>query len=219
MGYTVSPKNTNSPGQPAQFFTYRLYASVKQNGHTCEDDDTMILKVNTLPFVKWDPKPLKAQCYAYGDIELNSFFNRGKQSGVRIWSGKRFAPDIYVDSINPTRHMFKTTKLNNSQLQNGKNFQDMIYGLFTDTNGCVNVDSVTQRINGNPILELVNKTYCQDKGDAFMDSSVIKPKTKAGVNFDWVAQVVPGGVDSASILVNNNPMGTPDWHFKFGDVT
>ena len=219
MGYTVSPKNTNSPGQPAQFFTYRLYASVKQNGHTCEDDDTMVLKVNTLPFVKWDPKPLKSQCYAYGDIELNSFFNRGKQSGVRIWSGKRFAADIYVDSINPTRHMFKTTKLNNAQLQNGKNFQDMIYGLFTDTNGCVNVDSVTQRINGNPILELVNKTYCQDKGDAFMDSSVIKPKTKAGVNFDWVAQVVPGGVDSAAILVNNNPMGTPDWHFKFGDVT
>ena len=28
-----------------------------------------------------------------------------------------------------------------------------------------------------------------------------------------------GGVDSAAVLVNNNPMGTPDWHFKFGDVT
>ena len=219
MGYTVSPKNTNAPGQPAQYFGYRLYASVKQNGRTCEDDDTMVLKVNTLPFVKWDPKPLKAQCYAYGDIELNSFFNRGKQSGVQIWGGKRFAADIYVDSVNATRHMFRTTKLNNSQLQNGKSFQHTIYGLFTDTNGCVNVDSVVQRINGNPILELVNRTYCQDKGDAFMDSSVIKPKTKAGVNFDWVAQVVPGGVDSAAILVNNNPLGTPDWHFKFGDVT
>ena len=52
------------------------------------------------------------------------------------------AADIYVDSINPTRHMFKTTKLNNSQLQNGKNFQDMIYGLFTDTNGCVGLSAI-----------------------------------------------------------------------------
>jgi gliding motility-associated-like protein len=218
--YTVSPKNTNTPGGLAQFFTYSLYVTVKQGNHTCEDYDTMVLKVNTLPFVKWDPKPLKAQCFAYGDIEMNSFFNRGKISGVRIWSGKRFAADVYIDSVNPTRHMFKTTKLNNAtQLQNGKNFVDNIYGWYKDTNGCVNVDSVTQRINGNPILELTNKTYCQDKGDAFMDSSVIKPKTKAGVNFLWTPQLMPNGVDSAKILVNNNPLGTPDWHFLFGSPT
>jgi hypothetical protein len=79
MGYTVSPKNSNTPGQAAQNFYYRLYTTVEQGGHTCEDDDTVMVKVNTLPFVKWDPKPLKAQCYDYGDIELNNFFNRGKE--------------------------------------------------------------------------------------------------------------------------------------------
>jgi len=219
MGYTVTPKNTNSAGGSAQLFTYSLYVSVKQSNYTCEDYDTMVIKVNTLPFVKWDPKPLKAQCFAYGDLELNSFFNRGKVSGVRIWSGKRLQPDIYVDSVTPVRHMFKTTKLNNSQLQNGKSYNANIYGWFKDTNGCINVDSVTQRINGNPILELTNKIYCQDKGDALMDSSIVKPKTKAGVNFQWTSMIVPNGVDSAKVLINNNPLGTPDWHFLFGNVT
>lgn len=219
MGYTVSPKNTNTPGGSAQYFSYSLYTTVKQSNYTCEDYDTMVVKVNTLPFVKWDPKPLKAQCFAYGDLELNSFFNRGKVASVRIWSGQRYLKDIYVDSITPIRHMFKSSKLNNAQLQNGKSYSANIYGWFKDTNGCINVDSVVQKINGNPILALTNKVYCQDKGDAFMDSSVLKPKTKAGVNFQWTNLTVPNGVDSAKVLINNNPLGTPDWHFLFGNVT
>lgn len=219
MGYTVSPKNTNTPGQPAQNFYYRLYATVTQGGHTCEDDDTVKVKVNTLPFVKWDPKPLKAQCYDYGDIELNNFFNRGKETGVRMWAGSLWKPNNMVDSILPDRHLFKTTLLDNNLLQNGNNLQMKVYGWYKDTNGCINIDSVVQRINGNPVVVLDTLSYCQDLGEALMDNSMIRPKVKVGVKLDWTVLNYPNGVDPSSILINNNPWGTPDWRFKFGDPT
>jgi gliding motility-associated-like protein len=219
MGYTVSPKNSNTPGQPAQNFYYRLYTTVTQGGHTCEDDDTVMVKVNTLPFVKWDPKPLKAQCYDYGDIELNNFFNRGKETGVRMWAGSLWKPNNMIDSILPDRHLFKTTLLDNNLLQNGNNLQMKVYGWYKDTNGCINIDSVVQRINGNPVVVLDTLSYCQDLGEALMDNSMVRPKVKVGVKLDWSVLDYPNGVDPSYILNNNNPWGTPDWRFTFGDPT
>jgi hypothetical protein len=29
-----------------------------------------------------------------------------------------------------------------------------VYGWYKDTNGCINIDSVVQRINGNPVVVL-----------------------------------------------------------------
>jgi len=219
MGYTVSPKNSNTPGQSAQNFYYRLYTTVEQGGHTCEDDDTVMVKVNTLPFVKWDPKPLKAQCYDYGDIELNNFFNRGKENGVRMWAGSLWKPNNMIDSILPDRHLFKTTLLDNNLLQNGNNLQMKVYGWYKDTNGCINIDSVVQRINGNPVVVLDTLSYCQDLGEALMDNSMVRPKVKVGVKLDWSVLGYPNGVDPSNILNNNNPWGTPDWRFTFGDPT
>ncbi len=217
--YVVSPKNTNSNGGSAQNFNYQFYAKVTQSGHTCEDYDTMTIKVNTLPIVTWTKKPLPPQCYDYGDIELNSFLNVGKTNGVRMWSGTLQKKDQYVDSITTTRHLFKTTLLDNSKLQNGQNYQAKVYGWFKDTNGCVNYDSAIQRINGNPILQLTPKIYCQDLGEASMDNNVVRPKTKAGIKWTWEVKTVPSGVDANNVLYNNNPFGTPDFRFKFGDPT
>ncbi len=232
--YTVKPTNTNAPGGAPQFFSYDLYTKVTQGGVTCEDRDTMVLRVNALPFVKWDPKPLKSQCYVYGDIELNSFFNRGKESGVRIWGFENKTPNnVYskpstvspapsgsvfnmVDSVTTTRHRFKTTALQNASLQNGNSFQAKIYGWYKDTNGCINIDSVIQRINGNPMVDLRDSSFCQDLGEISMDQVTAKPKVKIGIKLDWTVLQSPGGIDPTAILVNNNPMGTPDWRFKFG---
>jgi hypothetical protein len=235
--YTIKPANTNSPGGAPQFFDYDLYTKVTQGGVTCEDRDTIRVRVNTLPFVKWDPKPLKAQCFVYGDIEVNNFFNRGKENGVRIWGFENKLPNnVYtkpstspnpgsgsafnmIDSVTTTRHRFKTTALNNSQLQNGNSFQGKIYGWYKDTNGCINIDSVIQRINGNPMVDLSDSIFCQDLGEISMDAITRRPKVKIGIKMDWTVLQSPGGIDPSAILYNNNPFGSPDWRFKFGNPT
>ncbi|MGB1093199.1 MAG: gliding motility-associated C-terminal domain-containing protein [Bacteroidia bacterium] len=217
--YTVSPRNTGPNGGSEQNFLYSLYTKVTQGGHSCEHTDTMQITVNALPVVKWLKKPLPSECFDYGDIELNSFLNVGKDNGVRIWGGSFEKPNNMVDSVTPSRHIFKTTNLSNSQLQNGKNYQEKIYGWFKDDNGCINYDSTIQRIDGNPILELKDKVYCQDLGEIKMDETVEFPKTKSGKQFEWVVQEWASGTDSARLLVNLNPWGTPDWRFKFGSPT
>ena len=219
MVYDVSPRNTNANGGGDQTFVYELYTKVTEGGHTCEDKDTMEILVHTLPVVKWSKNPLPAQCYDYGDILLNSFLNVGETAGVRIWGGSLYNPDNYVDSQTETRHLFLTSTLDNSLLQNGKNFREKIYGWYQDGNGCINKDSTVQIINGNPIIELISKTYCQDLGQVSMDNNVKRPATKTGITMDWVAKEVPAGVDSASVVQNMNPWGTPDWQFLFGDPT
>ncbi|MFN5889313.1 MAG: hypothetical protein ACK448_02865, partial [Bacteroidota bacterium] len=231
--YSIKPANTNTPGGAPQFFDYDLYTKVTQGGVTCEDRDTIRVRVNALPFVKWDPKPLKSQCFVYGDIELNNFFNRGKENGVRIWAFENKLPNnVYtkpsttpnpgagsafnmVDSVTTTRHRFKTTALNNAQLQNGNSFQGKVYGWYKDTNGCINIDSVIQRINGNPMVDLADSTFCQDLGEISMDAITRRPKVKIGIKMDWTILQSPGGIPS-SILYNNNPLGSPDWRFRFG---
>jgi gliding motility-associated-like protein len=217
--YVVNPRNTNANGGSLQSYNYSVYVKVTQGGHTCEDYDTVTVNVNTLPVVVWSKKPLPSECYDYGDIELNSFLNVGKTNGVQIWGGSLRKRSNMVDSMLPTRHVFKTSNLNNSQLQNGKNYTEKIYGWFKDANGCVNFDSTVQRIDGNPILELKDRVYCQDLGEVKMDETVIFPKSKAGKLYDWRVKEWASGTDSARLLVNLNPFGTPDWRFRFGTPT
>jgi gliding motility-associated-like protein len=214
--YTVSPRNTNATGGSLQSYSYGLYAKVTQGGHTCEHRDTVVVNVNTLPVVQWTRKPLPSRCYDYGDIELNSFLNVGRTAGVQIWGGSLARRSNMVDSMLPTRHVFKTSNLSNNDLQNGKNYTERIYGWFRDDNGCINIDSVNQRIDGNPILQLRDRTFCQDLGQVSMDSVVVLPKTKAGKTYDWRVREWASGTDSAQLLINLNPFGTPDWRFRFG---
>ena len=101
-----------------------------------------------MPFVKWDPKPLKAQCFVYGDIEVNGFFNKGKDVNTRMWAFENKFPNNvntkpttsgvsrnYIDSLTTGRHLFKTTYLNNDQLQNGLSFQGKIMHRIRITMG------------------------------------------------------------------------------------
>ena len=232
--YTIKPNNTNTPGNAAQLFYYELLTKVTQGGHECQHIDTIEIKVNTLPFVKWDPKPLKAQCFVYGDIEVNGFFNKGKDVNTRMWAFENKFPNNvntkpttsgvsrnYIDSLTTGRHLFKTTYLNNDQLQNGLSFQGKIYASYKDNNGCVNIDSVIQRINGNPLVDIRDSTFCQDLGSIKMDQITVRPKVKIGIKVDWTVMKngTPGGVDPTKILANDNPFGTPDWVFRFGDPT
>ena len=173
------------------------------------------------------------------DIEVNPFFSQGKDAKTRIWAFENKSPynvntkpttsaspgpgyaRNYIDSLTTGRHLFKTTFLNNTQLQNGNSFQAKIYAAYTDANGCVNIDSVVQRINGNPMVDIRDSVFCQDLGSIKMDQITVKPKVKIGIKVDWsvMKNGTPGGVDPAKILSNDNPFGTPDWVFRFGNPT
>jgi len=49
-------------------YMFTLKTVLTQNGHTCEDMDTIFVRVKPLPKIGWDPKPLKPQCYSYGSV-------------------------------------------------------------------------------------------------------------------------------------------------------
>ncbi|MFY7946456.1 MAG: PKD domain-containing protein, partial [Bacteroidia bacterium] len=100
----------------------------------------------------------------------------------------------------------------------GKFLEDNLTLWFKDTNGCVNTATTKQRINGNPVIELTEKTYCQDKGSASMDSSVIRPRTKFGTRQKWEVLETPG-VDPSKVLSDMSGGAGTDWVLFFGDVT
>ncbi|MEY2938873.1 MAG: hypothetical protein RL062_1462, partial [Bacteroidota bacterium] len=69
--------------------------------------------------------------------------------------------------------------------------------------------------------DIRDSTFCQDLGSIKMDQITVRPKVKIGIKVDWTVMKngTPGGVDPAKILSNDNPFGTPDWVFRFGDPT
>lgn len=229
--YQVGPKNTNANGGPAQYFAYDLFVKINQGGLVCEHRDTMVIKVNTLPIVGWSKNPLDPRCHDYGDIVLNTFVTSPlpvlrKAGTFRIWgttSGYGFKSgnntNGLVDSQLTDRHIFKTSKIdNNTTLSGGKFLEDNLTVWFKDTNGCVNTASTRQRINGNPIIKLTEKTYCQDKGWAKLDNSVIRPASKFGTQQNWIVLSVPSGVNPSLVLADPSGNGT-DWELRFGSST
>jgi gliding motility-associated-like protein len=218
FSYKVSPRNVNSPGGSPSYFNYELYTKVTQGGVTCEHYDTMQIKVNVLPRVWWDPKPLKSQCHAFGDIPLYPFVNPKTGKDISVWSGTRKVRNTMVDSLAPNQFIYRTTKINNSSLQNGVFRQDKIYLQYIDSNKCINVDSNTQRINGTPMVQLQKKTYCQDLGKAPLANSIIRPQPSISVNITWKVLEVPSGIDPTGILYED-PIGTQRYWMQFGDPT
>ena len=51
FSYKVSPRNPGSPGGTPVSYSYELYTRVTQGGVTCENYDTLQIKVNSLPRV------------------------------------------------------------------------------------------------------------------------------------------------------------------------
>jgi gliding motility-associated-like protein len=218
FSYKVSPRNPGSPGGTPVSYSYELYTRVTQGGVTCEDYDTLQIKVNSLPRVWWDPKPLKSQCHAFGDIPLYPFVNPKAGTGISVWSGTRRVRNNMVDSLAPNQFVYRTTKINNSTLQNGSFRQDKVYLQYKDTNNCINVDSTTQRINGTPVVQLQKKTYCQDLGKAPLANSIVRPQPGISVSISWRVLGSPSGVDPSSILYED-PVGTQRYWMKFGNPT
>lgn len=210
--YNVVSNIKNSP------YTYVLKTSILQNGITCVGLDTTVVSIKPLPKISWGR--LDPQCYDYGNIWLQDEFIKPNTLGTwDIWSGtlRTKTPPVYGNTPDNGRFYLNMSDIDNNKLQGGNNLSIKIYGKFLDTNGCSNIDSTIQVINGTPLIKLHTKTYCQDLGEIDLFKEIIDiPRTKAGNNFTWEVLDYPGGVNKNLLLNNKNPFGTPDWWFKFG---
>jgi gliding motility-associated-like protein len=210
--YDVVANIKNSPYQ------YVLRTTINQNGITCTDYDTTYISIKPLPNISW--KRLSPQCYDYGDIWLHDELIKPHTLGSwDIWSGTLKSKSTPVYGLTPYNGRFylNMSDIDNNKLQGGNNLSIKIYGKFLDTNGCSNIDSTVQVINGTPLIKLFSKQFCQDFGEIDLFKEIVDiPRTKAGNNLTWEVLEYPSGVNKDLLLVNKNPIGTPDWYFKFG---
>jgi len=200
-------------------YMFTLKTVLTQNGHSCEDMDTMFVRVKPLPKISWNPKPLKPECYSYGDKWMEPFIVKPHNFGTYdIWSGTKNKVGNIVTPYFPYngRFLFNTISLDNSKLQGGNNFTTKVYVKFNDTNGCSNIDSTTQTIYGTPLITLVPKTICQDIGSMMMDVLRTKPATKSGVYMRWDVVRAPSGIDTSKLLFNISSNSIPNIRFNFG---
>jgi gliding motility-associated-like protein len=201
-------------------YMFTLKTTLTQNGHVCEDIDTMFVRVKPLPKISWNSKPLKPQCYSYGNIWMEPFIVKPHNFGTYdIWNGDKYkkSGNITLPTIPYNgRFLFNTTSLDNSKLQGGSNYNTKIYVKFNDTNGCSNMDSTIQTIYGTPLIELVPKTICQDIGFLMMDVLRTKPASKNGVSMNWEVVRAPSGIDTSILLSNISGGGVPNIRFGFG---
>jgi gliding motility-associated-like protein len=201
-------------------YMFTLKTVLTQNGHSCEDMDTMFVRVKPLPKINWSPKPLKPQCYSYGSIWTEPFLVKPHNFGTYdIWNGDKFKKSgniTYGYTPYNGRFLFNITLLDNSKLQGGNNYTTKMYVKFNDTNGCSNIDSTTQTIYGTPIIQLRKATVCQDIGFFMMDNLRIRPATKNGVNMLWEVVRAPNGVDTSKLLYNISTNSIPNIKFNFG---
>ena len=201
-------------------YMFTLKTVLTQNGHTCEDMDTMFVRVKPLPKISWSPKPLKPQCYSYGSIWMEPFLVKPHNFGTYdIWNGDKFKKSgniTYGYTPYNGRFLFNTGLLDNNKLQGGNSYTTKMYVKFNDTNGCSNIDSTTQTIYGTPLITLVPKTICQDVGSMMMDVLRTKPATKSGVYMRWDVIRAPSGIDTSKLLFDISGGGTPNIKFNFG---
>ncbi|MBS3914178.1 MAG: hypothetical protein KG003_06740 [Bacteroidetes bacterium] len=187
--------------------TIRIQAT-DSNG--CIMKDTAAVIVWELPKIAWISDPLNTRCHDYGDFNLDPlliepFSGLRTNSNFRIYGSlTKFGAYGLVDSIKPDEHYFRTTKINNAlELSSGKSVTETITAWFRDTNGCENSATTKQKINGNPIIELTDKTFCQNMlGEITADSFVIKPKIKFGAQYTWTAVTCPSGVNLKDVFTN-----------------
>ena len=201
-------------------YMFTLKTMLTQNGHSCEDMDTMFVRVKPLPKISWSPKPLKPQCYSYGSIWAETFLVKPHNFGTYdIWNGDKFKKSgniTYGYTPYNGRFLFNATLLDNTKLQGGNNYTTKMYVKFNDSNGCSNIDSTTQTIYGTPLITLVPKTICQDIGTMMMDLLRTRPASKSGVYMRWDVVRAPSGIDTSKLLYDISGGVTPNIRFNFG---
>jgi hypothetical protein len=195
------------------------------DSNLCTMMDTMLIFKFNVDTVLWQKNPLQSKCWSTGDFKLQNLLLRPdsaaqKKGTLRIWGSlTAYGKTGLVDSTGKNNFIFRTSKINNAtELQSGKNVTEKIYVWFRDSNGCSsNTVSVNQRINGNPIVDVIDTSLCQSTGYFTLDAAVIRPKVKFGAIQTWVSTLAPGGVNKNDIIIDNSGGAGTDWWFVFGN--
>jgi gliding motility-associated-like protein len=164
---------------------YEYYVKITQGGVTCEDKDTINVLVNLLPTFNY--KGIAPRCYAEGAINLTTNGTAIAKSGdqtqtepiIRYFQNKK--PSWITGGpvkVNTFKYDYPSFITNAQVPKTG--LRDSICYDYTDYKGCYNKECKLIRLNTNPIVDIVNKTHCQQAGLLTLDNLVKLPSSKIG---------------------------------------
>ncbi|MBS3914177.1 MAG: hypothetical protein KG003_06735 [Bacteroidetes bacterium] len=163
----------------------------------CSSRDTQIIKQLPDPHVIWT-KSLYQVCHDSLNVLLNKLVNIGDSTTTNI-----YCQDSKYMSYSGGNYYFSPNKSDNIFLQSAS-VEFKIYAAFTSKwHQCFSRDSSVIRINGNPIVEISDGSFCQDIGTYVLDSFIIKPKITFGITRTWKAISAPTGVNKAGLIYSS----------------
>ena len=208
--------NTNVGGKaiekvaPNSDRCYELYMEVTQNGHSCENKDTMCVVVNPLPDLY--TKALKPYCYNYGKVNLSA------DAAPRL-KDIIFSSGIagLVEKVGST-WWFNTPMLDASKVHN-----IMIIKEYTNpVTLCYKKDSFPIRILDNPVVKVQDQTFCQDYGEVELSGGTAKilispsQATKDGGLRTWSVLSKDGNTPPPGVLKNTGTPFDAKWIMNLG---
>ena len=192
---------------------YELFMEVVQNGHSCENKDTMCVIVNPLPDLY--TKPLKPYCYNYGKVNLTA-------------DAKAANPlDLIFSSNTPglVEKSGSTWWFNTPMLDGSKAHNITIYKEFTDPlTACYKLDSFKINILDNPVVVTQDVTFCQDYGEVELSggaAKIVLIPTQGNISGGfrtWSILDKDGGAVPPNALRNDGNSFNAKWMFNPGNV-
>jgi gliding motility-associated-like protein len=156
MTNTILGGNSEQDLTPNTDRCYKLYLSITQNNHTCEDIDTTCVVVSPLPVL--NVKTLPKFCYDYGDINLTGQ-TEADPVDMTFWSKvpgfvEKRGQNYWVSPDKPRK-------------------ENIYYEYTNPITKCFNMDSFELEIQPNPTISLTKGTYCQDKGTVDLSKEMV----------------------------------------------
>ena len=189
---------------------YELYMEVVQNGHSCENADTMCVVVNPLPDLT--TKPLKPYCYNDGKVSLTA-------------DAAPTTPDLIFGSATPglVEKIGSTWWFNTPMLDPTKGHRIYITKEYTNpVTFCYKKDSFLIEILDNPVVKAQDRTFCQDYGEVELSSAIAKivilptqGNIKGGFR-TWTILNKDGGNAPAGALRNDGTSFDAKWILNLG---
>ena len=183
----------------------------------CIAMDTLSVIVLPRPSLAWTSSPLPAQCWNSSPLLLNKFVTyptagQINKDNFRI-SGSltQYGINGLVDSQGIQQYHLSFTKIDNaSELQNSNSINETLTLWFKDSLGCENSVSSSIKIDGNPIVEIADKTICQIAEKAIsLDSLIISPSLSFDTSRKWSLIFGPKTDSILTYASNGNTLFKP----------
>ena len=216
---TIAGTTQNLEVSPTDSTNYRLYLRITEGGVTCEDDDTMYLRVNQLPDLSTvrDPSP---KCFDDGQFDLGADFPTGanfrwsEKANSTVWySMEDSRRDTMVRKGTATPNWYYTQRFFNPDMNQGyvpdPNIDRVKIHVRHNATGCEDSTTFNARINPNPTVITENITRCQDAGSFKVNDFVlIVPQNPDAGIYTWEIDSAPSTLTTpelGQILQDKNP--------------